>query len=471
MNISLKTKEASLIIPVEGQVRELDAKLLLACVAANHGFSSVIGPRKEINFRLSSFQRGIYLSKSMRSGSDKVFRILRKLGHEIVAWDEDALVHLPADTYFSRRISPVAIQYVSHLLAWGQENADLWEQHDRFPRGIPIHVTGNCRGDLLRPEMRPYFKKEVEQIRDTYGDFILVNTNFNHVNAFYPNRNLFQPVMRAGEMAVFGRAAKGMTREFAEGFEKHKKALFESFQELIPALDREFADYTIVVRPHPVEKHDVYKKLAERCKKVRVTNEGNIVPWLIGANALIHNGCTTGVEAYAMDVPAISYRPVVNDYYDDGFYRLPNRLSHQCFGLQELKTKLGKILAGELGAVDDAESKFMFNHHLAAQEGPLASERIVEVLAKIMEGRHKPSKPALRHRLQGLLMSFWRSRKKRLRSSAKNSHNRPEFLQHRYPGISLEELSDRLQRFQQLIGATAHLKVTCIADQVFRISP
>ena len=32
-----------LILPVENQVRELDAKLLLACVAAEHGFASDLG--------------------------------------------------------------------------------------------------------------------------------------------------------------------------------------------------------------------------------------------------------------------------------------------------------------------------------------------------------------------------------------------------------------------------------------------
>jgi len=37
---------ASLIIPVENQVRELDPKLLLACVAAQRGFAAVIGSRE-----------------------------------------------------------------------------------------------------------------------------------------------------------------------------------------------------------------------------------------------------------------------------------------------------------------------------------------------------------------------------------------------------------------------------------------
>ena len=189
----MKAAKRSLIIPVEGQVRELDAKLLLTCIAARRGFSSVIGPRKEVHFRIPSFPRSIYLSKSMTSGSDKVFRILRELGHEIVAWDEDALVHLPPETYFSRRVSPVAINYVSHLMAWGQDNAELWRQYPQLPNGIPIHITGNSRGDMLRPEMGAFYEKEVEDLRETFGNFILINTNFNHVNAFYPMRNLFQP--------------------------------------------------------------------------------------------------------------------------------------------------------------------------------------------------------------------------------------------------------------------------------------
>ena len=154
-----------LIIPVENQVRELDPKLLLACVAARRGFSSVIGFRREIHFHISSFPPGIYLSKSMTSASDLVFKIMRNLGHEIVAWDEEALVHLPPEIYYSRRLSPVAITLVSHMFAWGQDNAELWRQYPQLPNSAEINITGNPRNDLLRPEIRPYYVKTVEELR------------------------------------------------------------------------------------------------------------------------------------------------------------------------------------------------------------------------------------------------------------------------------------------------------------------
>ena len=467
MNSAVK---GTLIIPVENQVRELDPKLLLAYVAAKRGFSSILGFRREIHFHISSFPPGIYLSKSMTAASDLMFQIMRKLGHEIVAWDEEALVHLPPDTYFSRRLSPVAMAFVSHMLAWGQDNAELWQQYPSLPDGAKIHVTGNPRNDLLRPEIRDYYEEMVGELRERYGDFILINTNFNHVNAFYPGLNLFVPPDKPGKTPEYGRAARGMTREYAEGFRDHKQAIFEKFQQLIPTVEKTFPKYNIVVRPHPTENQEIYRQISAECKRVKVTNEGNVVPWLMAAKALIHNGCTTGVEAYVMGVPAISYRATVNDYYDLGFYRLPNLLSHQCFDFEELRLTLEKILAGELGAAGGDERKTIVDQHLAALDGPLACERIVNVCEKIVDGQFDRSKPALLDRLTGYCMANMRTLKRKIKANLPRAQNKPEFHRHRYPEVSLEEMRYRMLRFQQVLGDSKELQVERFSDQFFRIS-
>ncbi len=212
--------KASLIIPVENQVRELDPKLLLACIAAQRGFAVIIGSHREIDFRITSFPRSLYLNKSMTKSNLKMFRIMEKMGHEILTWDEEALVHLPAETYYSRRLSPTAIRYNSNLFAWGEDNAELWRQYPDIPADMPIHITGNPRCDMLRPELRSFYQEEAEEIRKTCGKFILVNTNFNHVNAFFPAQNLFEPVKVEGEEPLFGKAGKGMSREYAEGLKR-----------------------------------------------------------------------------------------------------------------------------------------------------------------------------------------------------------------------------------------------------------
>ena len=467
----MATPKLLLLMPVENQVRELDSKLLLACIAERRGFSSVVGSRRQLDFSIASFPRGLYLSKSMTVRSIKMFKILRKLGHQIVAWDEEALVHLPPGIYYSRRLSPRALEYLSQLFAWGEDNAELWRQYPQMPPEIPINITGNPRNDMLRPEMRGFFEGEVDTLRNTYGNFILINCNFNHVNAYYPVQGLFLPVTKPGEAPKFGRSARGMTREFAEGFRDHKLAIFRDFKQLIPNLEKAFPDYTIVVRPHPTERHDIYHEIAARCERVQVTNEGNVIPWLMAARALIHNGCTTGVEAFVMGVPAISYRQTVNDYYDYGFYQLPNRLSHQCFDFEGLRETLGRVFSGELGATGGNERQSLIEHFLAARSGPLACERIVDVLEKISAGRSGLPNPTLKARVDGHLRATTRRLIKRLLSYLPDSHNRPEFHRHRYPGISLTEVRERILRIKKTLGDRDEVAVNQISEEIFQIGP
>jgi surface carbohydrate biosynthesis protein len=341
---------------------------------------------------------------------------LRKLDHEIVAWDEEALVHLPPDTYFSRRFSFKALKHVTSLFAWGQDSADLWRQYPELPSGIPIHITGNPRGDLLRPEIRIFYKQTVKNILEIYGKFILVNTNFNQVNAFYPIQNLFQPVKKPGEKPKLGNLAEGMTREFAQGLWDHKQRIFEDFKCLIPELEQTFPEYTIIIRPHPGENQKIYHHIAAQCQRVQVTNDANVVPWLMAARALLHNGCTTGVEACMLGVPAISYRPTVNEQYDNAFHRLPNLLSHECFNFDELRETLQQVLSGQLGVAQGDNRKQIIDNHLASQKGALACERIVDVLNQMSEGMLESPKPTLNDQLKGRYMIIRRRLLKKYRS-------------------------------------------------------
>ena len=465
--------KATLLIPIELQVRELDPKLLLACVAARRGFPSVIGPRREMHLHIPAFPRSIYLSKSLTSGSKSVFWMLRRLGHKIVAWDEEALVHLPTESYFQRRMSGVSLQFVDCLLAWGQDNEALWRKYPEMPSSLPIRITGNPRGDLLRPELRGLYDQDVEKLRRAHGDFILINTNFNQVNAYYPDMNLFKPAAGAGAEPELSRRAvgMGMSREYAAGLTRHKQAIFEDFRRLIPILDRALTDHTIIIRPHPAENQEVYRDIAKACKRVIVTNQGNVVPWLIAAKALIHNGCTTGVEAYALGLPAITYRASINEYYDNAFHRLPNLLSHECFDHEQILATLANVLEGKLGHVNGDERQTIMEHHLAAMNGPLACDRMVDLFEEISGNQQTAPAPALKDRLTGRIWAARRRLKKRIKGfKADMSHNKAGFLAHRYPGISSRDLQTRLAQFQQALGDPAELKVEEIFHQFYRIS-
>ncbi len=460
---------ALLLIPVENQVRELDPKLLLACVAAQRGFASIVGSRREMEFNIDSFPDAIYLSKSMTIRSRLFFRIARRLGHRIVAWDEEALVHLPSHTYFSRRLDAATIKHVKRLFAWGQDNVELWRQYPHTPKQIPIHATGNPRSDMLRAEIRAFYEADAGALRREYGDFILINTNFNHVNAFGPDINLFRPVKKPGGKARFGRAARGMSREYARGLWEHKQAVFAHFRELIPALEQAFPGCNIVVRPHPTENQQVYRDIAARCRRVRVTNQGNVVPWLMATRVLVHNGCTTAVEAFVMNVPAVSYRATSNEDYDDGFYHLPNGLSHACFDFEELRKTLARILAGELGVPTGKACQSLVERYLEAQDGPLACERMVSVLETMSDPQAADRRRFAAGRLQRWVLARGLSLARQVKSRLPGSHNRPEYQLHRFPSLPLEEVRNRVARFQQLLGYRKTIRIEPVSDVLFRV--
>jgi surface carbohydrate biosynthesis protein len=461
-------KKTTLLLPVETQIRELDSRLLLACVAANRGFDSIIGPRRQVESRVNSCPRNIFVSKDMRAGNGKLIQIIDKLGHVSVAWDEEALIPFEPELYYKERMAPKAVNYVAHMFAWGPANAELWHKFPKLPADKPIHITGNPRGDLLRVEMHAFYDELVRKIREAYGDFVLINTNFSAVNAFSPIHNLLLETKAANKEKILGRTAKGMSRKYAEGYNAHIQAIFASFRQLIPLIEKAFPDLIVVVRPHPDENFQVYRNIAAKCQRVKVTNEGNVVPWLMAARALIHNGCTTGVEAYAVGLPTVAYRKIVNKYYDE-IFNLPNSLSHQCFSFEELREKLAKILAGELGKANGKEPQTLFEHHVAAQEGPLASERIVNVLETILQDPASLPQPTVGARLEGWCRATERRFLKKVKSYLPRASFSPKLQRYLYPGISPEELRDRVGRFQRLLDQAGELKVEPIGKQVYRI--
>jgi hypothetical protein len=203
---------------------------------------------------------------------------------------------------------------------------------------------------------------------------------------------------------------------------------------------------------------------------VHVTNAGNVVPWLMAARALIHNGCTTGVEAHVMGVPAISFRPCVNDVYDDGFYQLPNRLSHQSFDLASLQSTLNSILEGKTDAANGDERRALTQHHLAGMEGPFACEKIVDVLAQVVVDLKRRPRPPARNRLEGWYRTTKRRIRQRIKSYLPGSTKSRAFERHRYPETAQEEIETRLRRFQNILGHTVPLRVERIFGRLFRIS-
>jgi hypothetical protein len=190
----------------------------------------------------------------------------------------------------------------------------------------------------------------------------------------------------------------------------------------------------------------------------------------MASKALVHNGCTTGVEAYVMRVPALTYMATKNEIYDFGLYALPNTLSHQCFDFEALVEMLRRVMSGDLGAAGGEERRHLMGRHLVAQEGPLACDRIVDVIEKIVADPPRFSEPHPMDKLLGRFQAARRRSAKWSKSFLPGSKYRPEFQRHRYPGLSIAALRERVSRFQKLLEDETSLSVEPVSEHIFRIS-
>lgn len=449
-----------LILPCETRVREFDAKLLLACHAVERGFDAIVGWKRSIDLNVLGLPGGIYVGKSVTNRNLLMFRILRRLGHMLTAWDEEGLVYASTDVYQRTKVGVEALNEPRCLFAWGEANAEAWRSVDGFA-GTRIVVAGNPRADLLRPELRGYFGDQVAALRAEHGNFVLINTNFSRLNHFYASQSRQRKLLEDGGDIITDDADPRL------GWAAHKAALFEAFKDMVPALARRFPDATIVVRPHPSENAQVWLDISADCSNVRVIHAGNIAAWLQAARVTIHNGCTTAVESYLLDRPAIAYQPVLSPEYD---HYLPNGLSIPAVDLQGLADQVAASLAGGSTCcpTQEAERERLAREHIASRGRAPACDLILDGLEAYR--RHTPHKPAITKRLAGVAAAEGRALFKRMAALIPNNPNHVAYQRHMFPPIGAAEVRAIVARFGRLLGRFEDIRVTPWQDNAFRLT-
>ena len=438
---------STIIMPVENQVREMDAKILLSCVAAERGYPVLIGSRAYIHFKTTSVPRGVYMAKSMKTRSDRMFKILNQLGHDILAWDEEGLLREPDAIYHRWRLSAVAMQRIARLTTWGEDNARAFRSFSG--RGnAPIENTGNPRIDLLRPELREFYRPEADAIRKRYGNFILINTNFSKVNHYYE---------QLGELKQAAEGKRpGKIDPYDAGKGRHKLAIFESFQKMLPVFCKTFADYTVVLRPHPSESHQTWKDIAKDHPNLIITNEGNVHPWLMTAKVVVANGCTTLVESAILGTAGVNYEPVTVDEYD---FPITRDVSRRVYTIEELLATVRDIVDGKIGPLAWEMRKAALEPHISALEGRLAADRIVDVLDEAGYREGPPPAPRISDRFSGWYQTHLRTIEKRINMRRPGHRNNITLHDHRYPGITADEMLAIINRLGTLLDRFHDIKV------------
>ncbi len=452
-----------LLLPVETKARELHAKLLLAGMAVERGYSVVLGEQNAMVRQLAHLPRGLYLDKSIAASKTRHFQQLRQRGYKVAAWCEEGLVYRDRETYLHQRICLPSLAEVERFFCWGDvQQADLAARAGAEStaasgeEGAKLVATGNPRFDLLRPEYRDLFADEAQALRQRHGEFILINTNFARYNHFHGEENLLNIQRERGNVREAAQEA------FLVAWQDFLGEMYHAFAAMLEPLSKAFPQHRIILRPHPSENHRRWENECAGLNNVTVAFQGNVVPWLLAAKVSIHNSCTTGVEAYLLDRPVIAYRPVRSDIYDS---ILPNAVSHQVEDISSLVQTIRAALAG--GEMNGgAEGRKTAGQYITAIQGRESSERVLDAIAELDLSLPQPS--GLGHRL-GLASGH-------LRLPARNLARwilRPRaaaYVGQKFPGLTLAEIRQDIDRLRRASGRFSALRVTSLAHQCYALT-
>jgi len=402
----------------------------------------------------------------MTNRNHRIDTIMKDLGHTIAGMDEEALVYCSPKIYVKEKLGDKAFTYPTLFFAWGPENAQIWKMQPNY-NGMPIHITGNPRVDLLRPELRAYWTTQIENIHKKFGKIILINTNFGKLNHFRPNKGAEREALERAKVTPSD------VDEFDLGMAQHRLALFQHFQEMVGHVAAAFPSHTVLIRPHPSESHETWKQAAKGHPNVHVNIDGHVNPWLLAADAIIHNSCTTGLEGYLLGRPVFSYQPFISERFDK---QLPNSVSRRATCSPELIELIKTALSSDRSVEENGtEAKTqLIEQYLSSLQGPFASENIVNTLEKF-DDAFLPSPINWGTRLTAKSRAFGRQLRRgfnaQFRGSDQNRSQRYDYLNHIFPEITLAHIEERIKRFQQVLARFQHIRVRPLQNNIFEILP
>ena len=362
-------------LPIELSGRELSTRLLLSVVAAARGLQLFLCSRSTLQRAAPNLPPGVILHKSANSFDQGLIESRMSRGHIFCVTDEEAFGWVGDDRSLMRNVNNSLVRNVDVIFAPGT-SYHVAASARIAPVTPKVVTVGNLRTDVISLLKVGRAGAKAEALSPQKKN-LLVCTNFGGWNA----ANIeYTGVCMNALTASSGAPSEEYLNWLLKIYKDGTLAECLNFKEIIAAvteLSKKLPDISIVVRPHPAESLGTWETIFTGLKNVVIDKAGDLMVALQDAFALIHlPGCATGIEAFLLGCPAISYNKVKHLNYPK--MGLSYALSQSVENLPELASIVSQHVAAH-GArfipSDDVLDKFK---HTIRHDNELVSQRIIE---------------------------------------------------------------------------------------------
>lgn len=254
---------------------------------------------------------------------------------------------------------------LSGYFFWGAELHAAFVR-DSGMEPTSLHVTGCPRFDYAAPRWR-------QLLRSEHHAYVLVNANFPLVNPLFA---------RSPEKERAVLVAAGWKADYVDQVIKDSHDILANFLQTVNAIAQAFPQRRFLVRPHPFEDAELYRRTFSQRANVVVDGQGSVLNVIHNADCLLHLNCGTSIEAILLGKLPLSME-FLNTPFMATHSSLPSRVSFRVASFEALCQALSDL---------DAQAKgFEFTDHHDRVIKPwfhlndgLAADRVAAVLVNAL---------------------------------------------------------------------------------------
>ena len=442
-------------IPVEICNRELDGVIYLAMHLAKQGMPTLFGERMvhEYIFRLNKDEPVIFFDSDF---SPETCQKVMDSGGQVFNLSAEGLV---PEGWEGLPVYRNVSNSVTNICAWGKATGKILQSILPEEKKHLVKITGYPSFDLMFEKFIPFYNSD--KIIAKHGDdYIMVNTNFAMFNLKMSLKKYLKMLGKMKEWDVFNDSEmqKGIMEEW-----ENQKQLFAEFKPLVRALAKEFPNRHIIVRPHPMESHQLYQDSFKDLSNVFVDNKDPVRHWIASAAAVVHHDCTTGAEALAMKKLVIGYRPIFNKektcrvmsrmgIHTTNINEVIQAIRHEKMPLEHYKTQLEILRSYFANCEQD-------------------SAETIASLAAQYANPEKTWKPQPLNWVENY--KCWRKYASKLLRSIQPGHNgrKVRYALEKFPRLPFSEIENRVNRLRTVVPNLPQVNVSQLALNTFMIEP
>ena len=461
----MKSSEVVCYIPIELKSRELDTKLYLALRLVKKGFSVVIGNKTKVQNRmLLETKPFIYFDKGISKRYFNLYKVIKASNGQLVEIQEEGNISKDISNLINVHNNSCA-ELFSLIFTWGSAQKKIIKNNCPNLDYSILKDTGHPSFDLLNKDLVDYYRRLSKTNNKIEQGYILINTNFG----IYNGQVTFEESKQLNENIKELYSQK--KREEWKKVGKLQEKVFKEFLNMIKILSKFFPRKKIVVRPHPVEKIEIYKKELDGYKNVRIIREGSVREWIVNAECIIHYDCTSGLESFLAGKNVISFCPF---YEKDLVATLPIEMSVKIKNVDDLiKYINNNYIDGNLSSSEIKKKKFLIIENSIANIYKNATDEIILNLEELCNSWQNTKVMFFKRRYYLINFNFI-NLIKRIKNKIKlltiNKKNIKSLANSKFPYLNFSEVEQRLDIWYGIFSIEKKFKLKELEKETFLIS-